>query len=160
PSQVEQAQQWVRQLSHKSFKTRELAARKLEELGRAGIQVLEEGLAKASDMESRRRCERLLELARRSDTELALALYLGKKDASRLMKLASWDRFSKTIGSDDPAKKMFVDMYCTEGSLLAELDRSPKEFNARFMAHCQELQRNMYTVWGQANPIPHQRVLA
>jgi hypothetical protein len=85
---------------------------------------------------------------------------MSKKDDSKLMKLRSWDRFSKLIGKDDAAKKLYVDMYCAEGSLLAELDRAPKEFNARFTAHCQEIQRNLYTPFGQANPIPHYRVVA
>src|SRR5207244_4100409 len=39
PAQTEEARLWVRQLSEKSFRTRELAARKLEDLGRSGIKV-------------------------------------------------------------------------------------------------------------------------
>src|SRR5437867_541316 len=79
PAQTEQARQWVKQLAHKSFKTREQASRKLEELGRSAIPVLEDAVARASDMEGKRRCEQLLELARRTDTELALARFLSKQ---------------------------------------------------------------------------------
>lgn len=160
PAQTEQAQQWLRQLSHKSYKTREHATRQLEQLGRPALKLLEDALAHIDDAEGRRRCEHLLELARRSETEIALSLFLTKQDASKLMKLPSWDRFAKLIGGDDDAKRIFVDMYCIEGSLLAELDRAPKDFNTRFMAHCQDIQRNLYTPFGQVNPISHNRVVA
>jgi hypothetical protein len=149
PEQAEEAKTWIRQLGDRSFKAREAATKKLMDLGRAGI-----------DSEVRRRSERLLELAQRSDTEVALALYMAKKDDSLILKLPSYDRFSKTVGKDDPSKKLFVDMYCAEGTMLAELDRDPKGFSTKFTAHCQKLQQSLYTPWGQANPLPHHQVLA
>src|SRR5262245_1893935 len=159
PAQRDQAKSWVRQLGDRSFKTREQAHEKLAELGRAARPLLEDGL-KAEDNEVRCRCARLLELASRSDTEVALAAYMARKDVKALMKLPAWDRFSKLVGDSDDTRKLFVDMYCAEGPLLAELDRSPDHFVSRFRAHIQEVQRNLYTPLGQANPIPHSQVVA
>jgi hypothetical protein len=159
PEQAEEARALVRRLGDRSFKERETATKKLMELGRAGIPILEQG-AKDSDTEVRRRSERLLELAQRSDTEVALALYMSRKDDSRLLKLPSYERFGKLVGKDDASKKLFVDMYCAEGSMLAELDSDPKGFSTKFTAHCQKIQQNLYTPWGQANPLPHHQVVA
>lgn len=157
--QRDQASAWVKDLGSKSFRAREEATRKLFELGRAGKVILEEGL-KSNDREVRRRCETLLELANRSDTELALAAYMEKKDSAGLLKLPSFKRFTKLVGEDDGTKRMFVDMYCAEGTMLAEMDKDPKAFGPKFTTHCQQIQQNMYTPWGQANPISHARVLA
>src|SRR5262249_19268565 len=55
---------------------------------------------------------------------------------------------------------LFVEMYCSEGSLLAQLDRNPQDFARNFQEHVQTIQRNLYTPWGVANPISHSQVLA
>jgi hypothetical protein len=159
PAQRDQAKSWIRQLGERSYKVREQAQGKLLELGKAAIPLLEEGV-KESDLEVSRRCKHLLELAQRTDTEVALALFMSKQDDSKLLKLPSWDRFSKLVGADGTAKKLYVDMYCAESTMLTEMDRNPREFSPRLMAHLQDIQRNMYTPFGRANPIPHNRVLA
>jgi hypothetical protein len=153
PAQKEQARTLIKRLSDRSFKVREQAAEKLSRLGRPGRKVLEEGV-KHPDAEVRRRCRQLLELALRSDTEVALADFLGNKNSGLLLKLPAWDRFSKLVGKDAAARHLFVDMYCQEGTMLAELDTRPQEFPAKFQAHLQEIQRNLYTPWGQARPTP------
>jgi hypothetical protein len=159
PSQREQAKTWIRQLGERSYKMREVAQGKLLGLGKAAIPLLEEGI-KENDLEVNRRCKRLLELARRTDTEVALALYVSDHDDSKLLKLPSWDRFSKLVGADSTAKKLYVEMYCAESTMLADMDRNPREFGPKLMAHLQEIQRNMYTPFGRANPIPHHQVVA
>jgi hypothetical protein len=160
PKQKEQARALVQRLAHRSFKVREQAAEQLEKLGRPARGVLEEGV-KNSDAEVRRRCSRLLELALRSDTEIALAEYLTNQNSTRLLKLPSWDRFSKMVGKDDVSKRLFVAMFCAEGSLLAELEtQQPQQFATRLQARLLEIQRNLWTPAGQANPPPHGQVVA
>src|SRR5262252_2064129 len=68
PQAREKARGWVRQLGDRNFRAREKAARQLRELGPAARPVLEEG-ARDADAEVRRRCEHLLRLALRTDTE-------------------------------------------------------------------------------------------
>ena len=157
--QKEQARVLLRQLAHRSFKVREQATEQLERLGRPARGILEEGV-KYPDAEVRRRCRRLLELALRSDTEVALADFLANKSSARLLKLPSWDRFSKTVGKDDVAKRLFVDMFCAEGTMLAELEAKPQQFATRLQTRLMEIQRNLWTPAGQANPPPHGQVVA
>jgi HEAT repeat protein len=159
PEQREQAKKWIKQLGDRSYRTREQAAQKLMALGRSAAKLLEEG-ASDPDLQVSRRCRQLLELASRSDTEVALAAYMANRDDSKLLKLPSWERFSKLVGSDHSAKKLFVEMYCAEGTLLAEMDKDPRGFAPRFVEHCRKIQQTMYTPFGHANSIPHHQVLA
>lgn len=155
----QQARVLIQRLGHRSFKVREQAAEQLRKLGRPARLVLAEGV-KNSDAEVRRHCRRLLELATRSDTEVALADYISNKNSTLLLKLPAWDRFSKLAGKDDPAKRLFVDMFCAEGTMLAELEAQPKQFAAKLQNRLLEMQRNLWSPWGQANPPAHARVVA
>ena len=158
--QKEQARVLLRQLAHRSFKVREQATDQLERLGRPARGVLEEGI-KYPDAEVRRRCRRLLDLALRSDTEVALAEFLANKSSARLLKLPSWGRFSKVVGKDDGAKRLFVDMFCAEGTMLAELEtQAPQQFASKLQARLMEIQRNLWTPAGRANPPSHGQVTA
>jgi hypothetical protein len=159
PAEMEKARALLRRLAERTFKAREQATAELLRLGPAARPILEEGV-KDADAEVRRRCGLLLRLATRTDTEIALENYLIKKDSTGLLKLPSWARFSKYVGGDDPAKRLFVEMYCNEGTMLAQLDRSPHEFASKFQEHVLTIQRNLYTPWGIANPISHAKVLA
>src|SRR5260370_16550323 len=94
--QKEQARVLVQRLAHRSFKVREQATEQLLRLGRPARGVLEEGV-KYPDAEVRRRCRRLLDLALRSDTEIALADYLANKSSTRLLNLPSWDHFPNIV---------------------------------------------------------------
>jgi hypothetical protein len=159
PAEKEKIRALLRQLGDRKFKVREQATRELLRLGRSAKPILEEGV-KDADSEVRRRCDLLLRLASRTDTEIALEDYLSNKDSKGLLKLPSWGRFSKSVGSDDAAKRLFVDMYCDEGTMLAQLDRNPQEFSAKFQEHLQNIQRNLYSPLGIANPIGHGKVVA
>src|SRR5437016_5694651 len=109
PADKDKARALLRRLADRNFKAREQATAELLRLGRAARPILEEGV-KDSDAEVRRRCGVLLRLATRTDTEIALEDYLLKKDSKGLLKLPSWARFSKYVGADDSAKRLFVEM--------------------------------------------------
>ena len=157
--QKEQARLLIQRLAHRSFKVREQAAEQLRKLGRPARVVLAEGV-KNSDAEVRRRCRRLLELASRTDTEVALADYVSNKNSTLLLKLPAWDRFSKMAGKDEPSKRLFVDVFCAEGTMLAELEAQPKQFATKLQSRLLEMQRTLWSPWGQANPPAHARVVA
>src|SRR5258708_7798238 len=108
PAELDKARALLRRLADRNFKAREKAAAELLRLGPAVRSVLEEGI-KDSDAEVRRRCGLLLRLATRTATEIALEDYLFKKDSTGLLKLPSWERFSKFVGADDAAKRLFVE---------------------------------------------------
>src|SRR5262245_63636888 len=80
PAEKEKARALLRQLGDRKFKVREQATRELLRLGRSAKPILEEG-AKDADVEVRRRCDLLLRLASRTDTEIALEDYLSNKNS-------------------------------------------------------------------------------
>jgi hypothetical protein len=130
----------VRQLGSDSFDLREAAYAELEKLGKSAIKALEEG-AKSRDPEISGRAKRLLALATRTDIEVALDAFLADKDTKHLLKLPAWDRFKKLFGEDANARALFVEMYVTEGRLLAALEREPEKFDATLNARCKQFQQ-------------------
>lgn len=149
----------IRQLGADSFEDREAAYQELEKLGKAAVKALEEGV-KNEDMEISSRSKRLLALATRSETEVALDAFLADKDTKLILKLPAWERFKKVVGDDANARALFVEMHTTEGGLLAGLERDPKTFEQTFNARCQQIQQNLYTPFGQINPIPMGQIVA
>ena len=149
----------VEQLGDDSFEIREAAYSQLEKLGKTAQPALEEAV-KSKDLEVSSRAKRLLALVTRTDVEIALDSYLADKDSKLILKLPSWERFKKIIGEDQTARTMFVEMYTTEGNLLAALDHDPKAFETAFSTRLQQIQQNLYTPWGQVNPVPMSQVVA
>jgi hypothetical protein len=149
----------IRQLGADAYEDREAAYLELEKLGKTALKALEEGV-KNEDMEISSRSKRLLALATRSETEVALDAFLADKDTKLILKLPTWERFKKVVGDDQNARTLFVEMHTTEGSLLAGLDRDPKTFEQTFNARCQQIQQNLYTPLGQINQIPMGQMVA
>jgi hypothetical protein len=149
----------VEQLGDDSFEVREAAYGQLEKLGKTAQPALEEAV-KSKDLEVSSRAKRLLALVNRTEVEIALDSYLADKDSKLILKLPSWERFKKIIGEDQNARTMFVEMYTTEGNLLAALDHDPKAFETTFSTRLQQIQQNLYTPWGQVNPVPMSQVVA
>jgi hypothetical protein len=137
----------VKRLGDPSYETRRDADKELMQMGRAAEKLLRDNLSN-SDAEISRRCERLLALATRSDTELALDAFLQNKDDKLLLKLPAWTRFSEMAGKDDAARMLFVDMYSSEGALLDALDKDPKNFGPKLNARAQQLQQVLWGQWG------------
>jgi hypothetical protein len=144
---LDKAADLVKKLGDASYETRREADRELMQMGRAVEKVLRDNL-NSSDAEISRRCERLLALATRSDTEIALDTFLQNKDDKLLLKLPAWTRFSEMAGKDDAARMLFVDMYSSEGALLDALDKDPKNFGPTFNTRVQQLQQVLWTPWG------------
>jgi hypothetical protein len=150
----------VRQLGAESFEVREAAYRELEKLGKSALQALEEG-AKSRDPEISGRSKRLLALANRTEIEVALDAFLAdNKDTKLLLKLPAWDRFNKVVGEDETARALFVEMYTTEGKLLAALERDPKGFAAALDARGREIQAAEAKRSGEGDPVPLGQVVA
>jgi hypothetical protein len=156
---LNKAAELVKKLGDASYENRRDADRELMQMGRAVEKVLRDNLTN-SDPEIGRRCERLLALATRSDTEIALDTYLQTKDDKLLLKLPAWTRFSEMAGKDDTARMLFVDMYSTEGVLLDALDKDPKSFGPKLNARVQQLQQILWTPWGTQGNVTLGQVVA
>ena len=149
----------VQKLGDNSFEVREDAHKQLEQMGKDAIKALEQG-AESEDLEISSRSKRLLALATRTEIEVALDAFLADKETKLILKLPSYERFKKTLGDDASARALFVEMYTTEGDLLAGLERDPKKFEAAFNNRCQQIQQNLYTPWGHVNPVPMGQIVA
>ncbi len=145
---LSKAAELVKRLGDSSWEKRRDADKELALMGKAAEKVLRDNLTN-SDLEISRRCERLLTLALRSETEIALDTFLQTHDDKLLLKLPSWERFSTMAGKDDAACRLFVDMYCSEGDLLEAAAKDPKNFATKFNTRSQQLQQMMWgNGWG------------
>jgi hypothetical protein len=144
---LNKAAELVKRLGDTSYEARRDADKELAQMGRAAEKVLRDNLNN-SDAEISRRCERLLALATRSETEIALDTFLQNKDDKLLLKLPAWTRFSEMAGKDDAARMLFVDMYSSEVALLDALDKDPKSFGPKLTARAVQLQQMLWGQWG------------
>ncbi len=159
PDELGQAAALVKKLGDPSYEARRDADKELQQMGRAAKKVLRDNLANG-DPEVVRRCERLLTLATRTETELALDAFLQNKDDKLLLKLPTWGRFSEMAGKDEAARMLFVEMYSSEGALLEALDKDPKAFGPVFNTRCTQLQQILWTPWGTQGNIGLGQVVA
>ena len=134
---------------------REAAYGDLEKMGKAAVKALEEG-AKSEDLEvSSHLGGRLLALAKRTDIEIALDSFLADKDTKLILKLPSYERQREGFSATTPLPTLFVEMYTTEGTLLAALEaRSQEPSRRRSPPACQQIQQNLYTPWGAGQSHP------
>jgi hypothetical protein len=163
PKQVNltEAAALVQKLGDKSFEVRRNAHKELQDMGRGVEKILRDNLNN-SDLEISSRCERLLILATRSETEIALDAFLQNKDDKLLMKLPSWSRFSEMTGKETASRLLFVEMYSSETQLLDALEKDPKSLsgpNGKFTARCQQLQQILWTPWGTQGNISVSQVV-
>jgi hypothetical protein len=149
----------VKKLGDNKYEARRDADKELADMGRAAEKILRDNLNNP-DLEISRRCERLLTLATRTDTEIALDAFLQNKDDKLLLKLPAYARFSAMAGKDDSARMLFVDMYSSESQLLADLEKDPKTFGPKFNARCQQLQQFLWNPWGMQGNVSNGQVVA
>jgi hypothetical protein len=145
----EKATALVRQLGDRSFKVRERASRQLVEMGTAAVPALRAG-CKDADPEVRRRCEAILPRAVRWESERQLYALLADKEGRPDHELPGWKRYRKEVGTDAPARRLFVDMMRAHGDLLRAAQRDPVGAAAQVASRCQTLRPG----WPQAHPVP------
>jgi hypothetical protein len=150
----------VRQLGDPSFRVRDRADQQLRQLGRATVAALEAGL-NDPDPEVRRRCQRLLPLARRTDLDLRLDAFVTGKEGPKTPSLPAWSAFRGVVGSDQSARDLFAAIYRAEPALLEALEKDPRAAATQVKARCQQLVNNLYTTNGkQAAPPSAGEVMA
>jgi hypothetical protein len=159
PADVAKATDLVKKLGSPAYETRRDADKELFKMGRGIEKVLRDNLNNP-DVEVRNRCERLLTLATRSDTEIALDTFLQTKDDKLLLKLPSWGRFTEMAGKDDSARMLFVEMFSSEGAMIDEMEKDPKNFGPKFNTRCQQLQQVLWTPWGTQGNVGLGQVVA
>src|SRR5262245_60907184 len=124
PKEREDAVQLLGKLGNPSFKVREDAASRLVRLDRAEEPVLREGLT-FPDAAARRRCERLIPLARNYDLEIQIRAFLADKDDKNPSALPGWTKFKQMAGADETARSLFVDMHRIDTEYMEQIEKDP-----------------------------------
>jgi hypothetical protein len=109
---------WIAQLSHDDYAVRQAAADRLLAEGAAAERALVE-MVDAPDPEIRAAARRLITLIEKSEFDRRLEEFAADTDGRRGMVLPGWIEFGRLVGTDEPARALFVDMQRQEAALLA-----------------------------------------
>jgi hypothetical protein len=121
-----QAEQLVEELGSKSYFTRQRATRQLGELGITALAAVERG-AKSSDREIRYACQRLLADIHEADLKRRLAAFVEGRDEDAGEPLPFWKAYKELVGESPASRKLFAEMFTSEGELLASVQQNPRK---------------------------------
>jgi hypothetical protein len=138
PEQESKILQLVGQLGDPSFRVRQQATQELTKFGRLPKAALLAGLEHA-DAEVRVRCRRLLPNAMALDRQARLEAFIADKDGKEEHDLAGWKRFRKLVGTDAPARDLFVKIQKANSELLEMAEFDPSLVSERFGPTCNAL---------------------
>ncbi len=116
----------VGELGHDLFSVRESATNKLIEKGINAKPLLVAALT-STDAEVRFRAKRILAIVADSDFQKRKKVFIADTDGSAGASLPGWSVFKDAIGSDQPARDLFVEMQEAEAALLEAYEQGPKE---------------------------------
>lgn len=139
----ERAVELVRHLADRSYEVREEATRQLLQIGRPAKQALLDGL-KASDLEVKTRCERILATVLEEDFRARLDAFVADRDAKQQHDLPGLKRWRNLIGDDTAARELYAEMARAHGRLLEEADLSPQTAGDKLAGECQNLFQRVY----------------
>lgn len=112
------AAELVQQLGHEQFAVREVAAKRLVEMGRMALAALQDG-SKSADAEVRARAAALLPQARATEWKRRADAYLADSDGKQKHDLPLLPEWDKLLGKPDAAtRKLFAEIVRTNGEFL------------------------------------------
>jgi hypothetical protein len=111
-------QTWIAQLGDDAFPMRQAAASRLLAAGLPARDALV-AVAEGPDPELRAAARRLVALIDRTEFNRRLEAFASDTEGKRGLTLPGWDQFRKLVGSDAPARALFVEMQRAEGPLIA-----------------------------------------
>ena len=132
----------VRQLGEELFTKRELAAQQLVKIGMPVRAELEVGL-KSPDAEIRLRCRRILTVILNDDFQQRLEQFAADLNPAVDHGLPGWHRFGSLVGTDQPARALFVEMQRAEPELLQLAHQNPFKASKYLFARCRQLQQRL-----------------
>ena len=128
----------VEQLGAKSFRTREMAAKELVNLGAASMQALQRG-TKSEDAEVADRCKKLLPQAYEFYVLKILDEVSAKPDTPIPPDLPGAKRWVELAGTSKEAKELYTDMVKTHRVLLSDLEQNPSQVTQKYRDFVQEI---------------------
>lgn len=133
------ARELVEQLSSPRYSEREAASDALAKLGEDARTALNEAL-KIPEAETRLQVRRVLARIEQDAFQRRIDAFLADADPEADHGLPAWPRFRDLVGSDRPAREMFVGMLKAEGDLLATAANVPRSAAQSFYLRLQQLQ--------------------
>jgi hypothetical protein len=137
----------VHQLGSDSFSQREHASRELIALGIATHDALV-AATKDPDAEIRARAREILAIVSQSDFCSRLEAFSADFDGSQKRSLPGWDQFSTRMGSNNLARRLFVEMQRAEPELLEAYAKGGKDASEALDARCRNLMQQLTQVSG------------
>ncbi len=139
----------VQQLGAEEFSARETATQRLMEIGLSAAPAMEIGLSDP-DREIRFRCARILHAVKRLDFKKRLDAF-AESEGQGDITLPGWERFRESIGSDGPARAVFVEMQRAESEIIDAAEKSPERGSQALTLRCQQLQEGIRMHRAQLN---------
>lgn len=125
------AAQLVGKLGDSSFPVRRKATRELLEIGLPALDALQQA-SQAEDLEVRYRAVRLFHEVRLKAHAERLEQYLADPDSISLDQIPGLKAYQEIAGTDEAARKLFVEMQRAEAELFVLLGNDRKKLEAKF----------------------------
>jgi len=140
PEEQKRAAALVRQLSDRSYRVRDRAARELLKMGLAAKKAVEEG-TKDTDPEVRKRCADLLPDILQAEFRARLDAFRADKDGKKQTGLPGSKLYREIVGSDPEAREFFIEVCTQNAALLELLEKEPARAGAAVAERCEQLQQ-------------------
>ncbi|MFN9984499.1 MAG: hypothetical protein ACK52S_03005 [Pirellula sp.] len=118
---------WIQQLGSSEFEVRDGATRRLSGLTTDHLGVLEDALAKATDLEVRVRLSSVIAKLKYERQQRTIKAFLRDPNMSNNHELDGWTSFSRVAGSNRSAKRLFLQLYDRYPELVEQPLATSKE---------------------------------
>ena len=102
---------WIQELGSSEFEVRDGATRRLSGLTTEHLGILEDALAKATDLEVRVRLSSVIAKLKYERQQRTIKAFLRDPNMSNHHELEGWASFSRVAGSNRSAKRLFLQLY-------------------------------------------------
>lgn len=127
PASNEDIAAWIRQLGSSEFEVRDGSTRRLSGLTTDHLGVLEDALAKATDLEVRIRLSSVIAKLKYERQQRTIKAFLRDPNMSNNHELEGWTSFSRAAGSNRSAKRLFLQLYDRYPELVEQPLATSKE---------------------------------
>lgn len=118
---------WIQQLGSSEFEVRDGATRRLSGLTTDRLGVLEDALARATDLEVRVRLSSVIAKLKYERQQRTVKAFLRDPNMSNNHELEGWASFSRVAGSNRSAKRLFLQLYDRYPELVEQPLATSKE---------------------------------
>ena len=137
-NQQQKIQQWIEELGSPTFATRVAATSSLHKAGETAIPALERAMETAGS-EAKQRIETILKRLQQNTFDGRLQRLIDRPTAESATGLPEWERFSKTVGSDQQSIEFYIRLLQAEPALFAIAFKDPAGLRIALQERAEEL---------------------